>query len=152
MAATNTLKVEGVSNPQKIVTAGTPELTNWAVNWEQLTISALGREKSTSRTVSSLSELWTGVRSQQPQMRDQKPPGATPTVSTTPDGGERTYLKVSIRHRYRKPPKRYPTLVLRKNEYMEVSVFQIYRHKPVLGPDLRHKLLDSKHLDLGSHD
>ncbi len=42
--------------------------------------------------------------------------------------------------------------MLRKNGYLEVSDFQIYCHKPVLGPDLRHDLLDSKYLELESHD
>ncbi len=56
----------------KIVTGGTLELTNWAVNWEQLTISAPWSEQSTSRTDSSLRELWNGVWSQHPQLRDQK--------------------------------------------------------------------------------
>ncbi len=34
---------------------------------------------------------------------------------------------------------------------MEENVFKMYRHKPVLGPGLRHDLLDSKHLKLESH-
>ncbi len=42
--------------------------------------------------------------------------------------------------------------VLRKDGNMEVCVLQIYRDKPVLGPDLRHDLFECKHLELQSHD
>ncbi len=43
-------------------------------------------------------------------------------------------------------------LALRKDGYVKICVFQIYRDKPVLGPDLRHDLFECEHLELESHD